>query len=47
MVSKKTVLSRHLLNEMNRPLEERVQQILINMERIRWVPAEPPTDYCL
>ena len=30
-----------LINEMNRPIEERVQQILINMERIRWVPAVP------
>ena len=41
------IITTTLLNEMNRPIEERVQQILINMERIRWVPAEPTTDYLL
>ena len=41
------IITASLLNEMNRPLEERLQQILINMERIRWLPAEPPTDYLL
>src|SRR6187200_170740 len=41
------IITATLLNEMNRPIEERVQQILINMERIRWVPAEPSTDYLL
>ena len=41
------IITTVLLNEMNRPIEERVQQILINMERIRWVPAEPSTDYLL
>ena len=41
------IITTALLNEMNRPIEERVQQILINMERIRWVPAEPSTDYLL
>ena len=41
------IITAALLNEMNRPIEERVQQILINMERIRWVPAEPSTDYLL
>jgi len=29
------IITATLLNEMNRPIEERVQQILINMERIR------------
>ena len=41
------IITATLLNEMNRPIEERVQQILVNMERIRWVPAEPSTDYLL
>lgn len=41
------IISSNFLNEMNRPIEERVQQILINMERIRWVPAQPSTDYLL
>jgi murein L,D-transpeptidase YcbB/YkuD len=36
-----------VLSEMNRPLSDRIHQILINMERIRWVPAEPTTDYLL
>ncbi|WAC13177.1 L,D-transpeptidase family protein [Dyadobacter pollutisoli] len=33
--------------ELNVPVSERIRQMLINMERIRWVPAEPPTDYIL
>ena len=36
-----------LFNEMNRPINDRIRQILINMERIRWVPAQPSTDYLL
>ncbi|MFM2361659.1 MAG: hypothetical protein RLZZ316_561 [Bacteroidota bacterium] len=40
-------LSNSLLAEMNRPITERIQQLLINMERIRWVPATPTTDYLL
>jgi murein L,D-transpeptidase YcbB/YkuD len=36
-----------LLNEMNRPANDRIKQLLINMERIRWVPAQPTTDYLL
>lgn len=33
--------------ELNVPVHERIQQILINMERIRWMPAAPSTDYIL
>ncbi|RYZ24715.1 MAG: hypothetical protein EOP49_45590, partial [Sphingobacteriales bacterium] len=36
-----------LLTQMNKPVSERIRQILINMERIRWVPAVPPGDYLL
>jgi murein L,D-transpeptidase YcbB/YkuD len=36
-----------LFQELNTPIDNRVRQILINMERIRWVPAEPATDYLL
>ena len=36
-----------LFKEMNRPINDRIRQILINMERIRWVPAQPSTDYLL
>jgi murein L,D-transpeptidase YcbB/YkuD len=41
------VITSVLVNELNRPIQERVQQILINMERIRWVPSAPSTDYLL
>jgi murein L,D-transpeptidase YcbB/YkuD len=33
--------------ELNKPISERIRQMLINMERIRWVPAAPSTDYIL
>ncbi len=36
-----------LLKEMNRPVNERIRQILINMERMRWVPAQPAGDFFL
>ncbi len=36
-----------LLKEMNRPVTARIRQLLINMERMRWVPAAPVTDYFL
>ena len=36
-----------VLREMNTSLEDRIKQILINMERLRWMPAEPSSDYLL
>lgn len=39
------VITSTFLNEINRPIKDRLQQILVNMERIRWVPAQPTTDY--
>jgi murein L,D-transpeptidase YcbB/YkuD len=33
--------------ELNVPVQERIRQVLINMERIRWMPAAPSTDYLL
>ncbi len=41
------IITAALIDEMNRPVEERLQQILINMERMRWMPAQPTTDYLL
>ncbi|GAO44970.1 L,D-transpeptidase family protein [Flavihumibacter petaseus] len=35
------------LQEINRPINYRIRQILVNMERLRWVPDEPATDYLL
>lgn len=40
-------INKNLVNEMNRPVQERIRQLLVNMERIRWVPVQPPTDYLL
>ncbi|MCG2616474.1 L,D-transpeptidase family protein [Terrimonas sp. NA20] len=36
-----------LLAQMNKPVSDRIRQLLINMERLRWVPAEPKEDYLL
>ncbi len=36
-----------LLNTLNISPKKRIQQILINMERIRWMPAESPAEYLL
>ena len=36
-----SILSASLLKEMNVPAIERVKQILINMNRMRWMPQEP------
>ena len=41
------IITASLFNEINRPIGERIQQLLINMERIRWVPVQPTTDYLL
>src|SRR4051812_23164434 len=41
------VVGTSVMNEMNRPIEDYIRKILINMERIRWVPAQPTTDYLL
>jgi L,D-transpeptidase YcbB len=35
------------LTEMNRPLIDRIRQLLVNMERIKWLPAEPSGDFLL
>ena len=40
-------LNASLVNKMNQPIGDIIQQMLINMERIRWLPAEPATDYLL
>lgn len=33
--------------ELNHPLNDRIRQILINMERVRWMPDNPGTDFLL
>ncbi len=41
------VIGAGTIREMNIPLNERVKQILINLERLKWIPAEPKSDYLL
>lgn len=41
------VIGPSFVKELNKPIEDRIRQILINMERIRWIPAEPTSDYIL
>jgi len=38
------VIGATVLKEMNVPVQKRLQQILINMERMRWMPNEPQSD---
>jgi L,D-transpeptidase YcbB len=35
------------LKEMNTPLTARIRQLLVNMERMKWMPAEPSGDFLL
>ncbi|RYG05752.1 MAG: hypothetical protein EOO02_02820 [Chitinophagaceae bacterium] len=35
------------LREMNQPIDHRIRQMLINLERLRWVPEEVTGDYLL
>ncbi|MBX3254715.1 MAG: L,D-transpeptidase family protein [Chitinophagaceae bacterium] len=36
-----------MLRELNTPIEKRIRQMLINLERMRWVPAKVEGDYLL
>jgi L,D-transpeptidase YcbB len=40
-------LDGNTIAEMNKPVAERIKQIMVNMERLRWVPAEVEKDYLL
>ncbi|RYY55461.1 MAG: hypothetical protein EOO05_19465, partial [Chitinophagaceae bacterium] len=40
-------IGKGLLKELNRPIQQRIRQLLINMERLRWVTADLPQDYLL
>lgn len=41
------VAGTNTLNEMNLPIQERIRQILVNMERCRWIPLDMRGDYLL
>ncbi|MEO7523912.1 MAG: L,D-transpeptidase family protein, partial [Ferruginibacter sp.] len=41
------ILTTELIAQMNVPVEKRIEQIIVNMERSRWVPIQVNTDYLL
>lgn len=40
-------ISPTFIKELNIPLEQRIQQVMINMERMRWLPSGKDSDYIL
>ena len=40
-------LSQGVINELNVPIDQRIKQILINMERVRWLPSGKDSSYIL
>ena len=41
------IVNSTFLEALNTPVKERIRQMLINMERIRWLPKEPPGKFVL
>jgi len=41
------IIGNKMLEELNVPLKQRARQISINIERVRWMPAEKDTNYIL
>ncbi len=41
------VIGNKMITELNVPLKQRLRQILINLERLRWMPPEKDTNYIL
>ena len=41
------VIGGNTLKALKEPIEQRIRQILLNMERLRWMPAQPPGDFIL
>lgn len=41
------VIGAGFIKQINKTPAQRIRQILVNMERLRWVPAKPPSDYLL
>ena len=41
------IVGRAVLNELNRPVAALIKQIIVNMERCRWVPYNPQGEYFL
>ncbi|MFL5809916.1 MAG: murein L,D-transpeptidase [Flavisolibacter sp.] len=41
------IIDKIFISHLNQPVDELIRKILINMERIRWLPVQPTTDYIL
>ena len=41
------VINTAVLNQLKRKIQSRIDQMLVNLERIKWVPLQPQTDYIL
>ena len=41
------IVDKATMKELNYPIKERIKQILINLERVRWLPAESDSNYIL
>ncbi|PSL49084.1 murein L,D-transpeptidase YcbB/YkuD [Chitinophaga niastensis] len=41
------IIKQNVLDALNTPIQQRIEKILLNMERLRWVPVEPPASYIL
>lgn len=41
------VIGNKMIGELNVPVSRRIRQVLVNMERVRWMPAEKDTNYIL
>ncbi len=41
------VIGNRMIAELNIPVSKRIRQLLVNMERVRWMPAEKDTNYIL
>ncbi|OYU93208.1 MAG: murein L,D-transpeptidase [Bacteroidetes bacterium B1(2017)] len=41
------ILNKATLNELNTPIKERIQQIMINLERLRWLPEEMEPNFLM
>src|SRR4029079_3149408 len=41
------VITGALINKLNVPVKERIRQLLINLERMRWVPEQPEGNFII
>ncbi len=41
------IISTELINQLNVPVQSRIKQLLINLERMRWVPEQPAEEYII